>query len=558
MLKITGEGRKAALDMRLIDPDAQPEVETKIERAVARIVSVWKASEKERCTQLVFSDLSTPDPERFNVYEDIRSKLVRAGVPAAEIAFIHDAETDVAKKLLFDAVIAGRVRILLGSTEKMGAGTNVQRLLIALHHLDAPWRPRDIEQREGRILRQGNSNKEVQIFRYVTEGSFDAYMCQTLETKARFIHQVMRGETSVRSAEDLESGALTYAEIKAIASGNPAVVEKIKIDTEVRKLDQLRAVRANQQRHIRWEIRDLPRQITEAKLHLASIEADIATRSQNDTAEFTMTVGNRVFSGKGAREESATALTFAILTWRDDQSLQSRGVFRGFEILSKGKTGGFGLLQDDERIPDVFVRGRTTYSAKLNPVNPVGTIQSIEHTLRNLDKLADDQQSRVARIEKELVDYQAQAERPFEHEERLKQLLTRQAELNSALDLDKGDQQGADSAPELKDDLDVSQTPTPAEPSRDQVAKMAEAYMRASKTAIREMPISQRTPPQTGPVTGRAVAKDDAHIAVATAANSFFVVPSTSLGREVEIGERLSLRFQRGLPSLEDDRTRAR
>jgi len=244
-------------------------------------------------------------------------------VPAAQIAFIHDAETDVAKKLLFDAVIAGRVRILLGSTEKMGAGTNVQRLLIALHHLDAPWRPRDIEQREGRILRQGNSNKEVQIFRYVTEGSFDAYMWQTLETKARFIHQVMRGETSVRSAEDLESGALTYAEIKAIASGNPAVVEKIKIDTEVRTLDQLRAVHANQQRHIRWEIRDLPRQITEAKHHLASIAADIETRNANDTDEYSMTVGNRVFAGKGAREESATALTFAILTWRNDQSLQS-------------------------------------------------------------------------------------------------------------------------------------------------------------------------------------------------------------------------------------------
>ena len=390
----------------------------------------------------------------------------------------------------------------------MGAGTNVQRLLIALHHLDAPWRPRDIEQREGRILRQGNSNKEVQIFRYVTEGSFDAYMWQTLETKARFIHQVMRGETSVRSAEDLESGALTYAEIKAIASGKPAVVEKIKIDTEVRKLDQLRAVHANQQRHIRWEIRDLPRQIAEAKHHLASIAADVATRNANDTDEFSMTMGNRVFAGKGAREEAATALTFAILTWRDDQSLQPRGVFRGFEILSKGKTGGFGLLQDDERIPEVFVRGQTTDSAKMNPVNPVGTMQSIERTLRNLDKLADDQLSRVARIEKELVGYQAQAERPFEHEERLKQLLTRQAELNSALDLDKGDQQGADSAQEMKDDLDVNQNPTPAEPSRDQVAKMAKPYMRASKTAIREMPISQRTPPQTAPVTGRAVAKD--------------------------------------------------
>ena len=175
----------------------------------------------------------------------------------------------------------------------MGAGTNVQKRFVALHHLDAPWRPRDIEQREGRILRQGNTNKEVQIFRYVTEGSFDAYMWQMLETKARFIQQVMRGETSVRSAEDLESGAFTYAEIKAIASGNPAVVEKIKIDTEIRKLDQLRAVHANQQRHIRWEIRDLPRQIEEEKRHIALIEADIVTRDAAVSAEFGMTFGAR-------------------------------------------------------------------------------------------------------------------------------------------------------------------------------------------------------------------------------------------------------------------------
>ena len=452
MLKITGEGRKAALDMRLVDPGAKPEQETKIDLAVSRIINIWNATQNERSTQLVFSDLSTPDPERFNVYDDVRSKLIKAGIPAHEIAFIHDAETDTAKKLLFDAVNAGRVRVLLGSTEKMGAGTNVQRRLVALHHLDAPWRPRDIEQREGRILRQGNTNKEVQIFRYVTEGSFDAYMWQTLETKARFIQQVMRGETSVRSAEDLESGALTYAEIKAIASGNPAVVEKIKIDTEIRKLDQLRAVHANQQRHIRWEIRDLPRQIAEKKQHLAQIEADIVTRDATASAEFSMTVGNRFFSGKGAREAAANALTSAILSWRDDQTMQARGALRGFEVLSRGKSGGFGLLQEDDRIPDLFVRGRGTYSANVNAANPVGTIQSIEHTLRNLDKLAAEQQSRVVRIEKELVDYQSQADRPFEHEERLKQLLARQSELNSLLDLDKGDQQAADSVPELKDE----------------------------------------------------------------------------------------------------------
>src|ERR1700722_13990492 len=394
MLKITGEGRKAALDMRLVQPGSEPQHETKVDFAVSRIFKIWNDTRDERSTQLVFSDLSTPNPERFNVYEDVRTKLVAAGIPPREIAFIHDAETDTAKKTLFDSVNAGRVRILLGSTEKMGAGTNVQRRLVALHHLDAPWRPRDIEQREGRILRQGNTNKQVQIYRYVTEGSFDAYMWQTLETKARFIQQVMRGETSVRAAEDLDSGALTYAEIKAIASGNPAVVEKIKVDTEIRKLDQLRAVHANQQRHIRWEIRDLPRQITDAKQHLSNIEADVATRNASESSEFSMTVGNRVFSGKGAREEAAKALTFAILSWRDDQTTQPRGDFRGFEILSRGRSGGFGMLQGDEHLPELFVRGRATYSANLNATNPVGTVQSIEHTLRNLERFATEQQNR--------------------------------------------------------------------------------------------------------------------------------------------------------------------
>jgi hypothetical protein len=549
MLKITGEGRKAALDIRLIDPEGKPQMETKIDLAVSRIVKIWKATQEQRSTQLVFSDLSTPDPERFNVYHDVRSKLIAAGIPEREIAFIHDAATDTAKKLLFDGVNSGRVRVLLGSTEKMGAGTNLQRRLVALHHLDAPWRPRDIEQREGRILRQGNSNKQVQIFRYVTEGSFDAYMWQTLETKARFIQQVMRGETSVRSAEDLESGALTYAEIKAIASGNPAVVQKIKIDTEVRKLDQLRAIHANQQRHIHWEIRDLPRQIAQERQHLADIEADIATRNANDSDEFSMAVGSRVFSGKGAREEAAKALTFTVLSWRDDQTMQPRGAFRGFEILSRGKSGGFGLLQDDDRLPELYVRGCATYSANLNAVNPIGSIQSVEHTLRNLDKLAAEQQSRVARIEKQLADYQSQADRPFEHEERLKQLLARQAEINSSLDLDKGDQQGADGGIDLKDDLDSG---------RSEITRMAETYMRESKTAVRETPIVERPAPQIGSVAGRAVAKNETHVAVSAAPNSFFVLPSALLERDVEIGERLSVRFQQGRALIDSGRNRGR
>ncbi len=453
MLKITGEGRKAALDMRLVDSLAGPEPDTKLSLAVDRIRKVWTDTSSARSTQLVFCDLSTPDRStshagRFNVYDEVRTKLIEAGVPQADIAFIHDADTDAEKKLLFDSVNAGRVRILIGSTEKMGAGTNVQQRLAALHHLDAPWRPRDIEQREGRILRQGNLNGEVRIFRYVTEGSFDAYMWQTLETKARFIQQVMNGHTSVRSAEDLDGGALTYAEIKAIASGNPAVMEKVKIDTEVRKLDQLRAAHLNQQHSIRLQIRSLPSEIKDRQERIKRLSADATTRDGHSGDEFSMLVGNLVYSGKGAREEGAAALTQVVLSWRDDQTLQVRGLFRGFEILSRGhppSQRGFGVAggndAEDERMPEMFIRGAGIYKAQLNAENPVGTMQSIEYALRGLDKAVADEQERAARAEKMLGDFQEQAGKAFEHEARLKELLGRQAELNAALDLDKGERQ---------------------------------------------------------------------------------------------------------------------
>jgi N12 class adenine-specific DNA methylase len=241
MLAITNDGRKAALDMRLVDAMSEPDEEAKVSKAARNIHRIWAEGAEQRLTQAVFCDLSTPAADRFNVYHELRAKLESFGIPEKEIAYIHHADTDQKKQALFESVNAGRVRILLGSTEKMGAGTNIQKKLVALHHLDAPWRPRDIEQRDGRILRQGNSNPQVNIYRYVTEGSFDAYLYQTLETKARFIAQVMSGQVTVREAEDLEGSALNYAEIKAIASGNPLVLEKIRIDTEVRKLDVLRA-----------------------------------------------------------------------------------------------------------------------------------------------------------------------------------------------------------------------------------------------------------------------------------------------------------------------------
>jgi N12 class adenine-specific DNA methylase len=547
MLKITGEGRKAALDLRLVLPDAEPAPISKVDRAVERIARIWADTRSSRSTQLVFSDLSTPDPGKFNVYQDVRSKLISAGIPEKEIAFIHDAQTDPAKKALFESVNSGRVRILMGSTEKMGAGTNVQRRLIALHHLDAPWRPRDIEQREGRILRQGNENREVQIFRYVTEGSFDAYMWQTLETKARFIHQVMRGETSVRTAEDLESGALTYAEIKAIASGNPAVVEKIKVDTEIRKLDQLRAVHEAQQRRIKWEVRDLPRQIEQAKEFAAKIETDLETRNANDSGPFEMTVGNRLFAGKGAREDAANALAGAVLSWREDQTIQPRASFRGFEVLSKGKGGSLGLGAEDERLPEIFVRGQVTYSAAFSASSPVGTVQSIEYTLRSLDKLANDQRARTATLEKELADYKAHTGLAFEHESKLMQLLAQQAKLTKLLDLDKGDQQAVES------DSETGKTKEPMA-----IHAAATSYMRDSGGAITGMPVIERKPPDSGTVTGRAVAKVDTQIAIATAGNSFVILQLDGAAGGIVVGERITIRMQGGRAELDSGIQRGR
>lgn len=433
MLKITGDGRKAALDMRLVDPFAVPG-DTKVHRAADKIYRTWEDGRDKRTTQLVFCDLSTPNPDKFNVYDEMRHKLIDKGIPAREIAYIHDADTDNQKKALFDSVNAGRVRILLGSTEKMGAGTNVQKKLIALHHLDAPWRPRDIEQREGRILRQGNSNATVKIHRYVTEGSFDAYMWQTLENKARFINQVMNGSVTVRQAEDLEGGALTYAEIKAIASGNPAVMEKVKVDTEVRKLDQLRSSHINQQHNIRWQVKSLPEHIERGQKYHAAVTADIATRDTHADEEFTFTVGNREYSGKGAREDAGNALNIAVMSWRHDKSLAVRGHYRGFEILSRGSA-----FKDGE--PDLFVRSKETYKANLNPENGAGTIQSIDAVLRSLDRKAEDERQDVERQEKALSDYRTQMGRSFEHEDRLKELQVKQADLNKLLDLDKHDAQ---------------------------------------------------------------------------------------------------------------------
>ncbi len=433
MLNVTTDGRKAALDMRLVDAFVSVDAATKLNQAAAAIAKIWQIGQQQRLTQLVFCDLSTPTRERFNAYDELRQLLVASGIPDAEIRYIHQADTDAKKQALFDAVNAGAVRVLFGSTEKMGAGTNVQRRLVALHHIDAPWRPRDIEQREGRILRQGNGCQQVHIYRYVTAGSFDAYMWQTLETKARFIQQVISGRTSVREAEDLEGGALSYAEIKAIASGNPLVMEKVRIDTEVRRLDLLRAAHINQQFEIGRKVRDLPGQIASAKQYRAALVGDIQRRNRHGTKAFTITIAGREYAGDVARKNAGEALHKAAkaVLWEQDREVQQVGSYKGFAIQIE-RNGTLLLLS---------LRGESTYEANLNTENPLGTIFSIEAVLRSLDRHAQERQQDIARTEKVLADYQAQLGRPFEQEAQLRELLAQQQGLNKQLDLDKHETQ---------------------------------------------------------------------------------------------------------------------
>ena len=248
MLKITTDGRKIGLDQRLMNPLLPDDPNSKLNACVGNILRIWQDGQAEKLTQLVFCDFSTPKNDgTFNVYDDIKAKLLAAGVPSEEVAFIHNADTEAKKKELFAKVRTGQVRVLLGSTQKMGAGTNVQDKLVAVHHLDVGWRPSDMTQRNGRIIRQGNQNKEVQVYQYVTEGTFDAYLYQTLENKQKFISQIMTSKSPVRSCDDVDEQTLSYAEIKALCAGNPLIKEKMDLDIEVARLKVLKADHQSQQ-----------------------------------------------------------------------------------------------------------------------------------------------------------------------------------------------------------------------------------------------------------------------------------------------------------------------
>lgn len=435
MLAVTNDGRKAALDMRLVDPLGCDYEGSKVNLCAQKVHGVWQESAGFKGTQIVFCDLSTPQSDgRFSVYQDLRHKLVEMGVPGADIAFIHDYESDSAKEELFKAVRDGRIRVLLGSTGKMGVGTNVQTRLVALHHLDAPWRPADVEQREGRIVRQGNLNERVWIYRYVTEGSFDAYIWQTLETKARFIAQVMQGDTGMRSAEDVELAALSYAEVKALASGNPLVLEKAGVDTELAKLSLLKSQWDQQQWRNKQELAALPSRIERIKGRIDAIEADIAARRDVSGNRFLMEVEGKRYSD---RAEAGNALLHAV-----------HGVRYGSERVV-GQIAGFRVAVKAAAVREIgkalVIQGSIEYEAG-RAESPIGFVKVLENVLHRMELMLEEEREHLARTEKRMADILVEVAKPFDRAERLTWLQQRQREIEAALDLTKGDMAAAEEA----------------------------------------------------------------------------------------------------------------
>ena len=425
MLKVTSEGRLAALDFRLIAPGAPDAPDAKVNLAIEKIHHIWEKSTPEKSAQLVFCDLSTPKKggREFSVYEHIQTKLIERGIPEKQIAFIQDYDTDVAKASLFKAVREGDVRVLLGSTLKMGEGTNVQQRLVALHHLDAPWRPSDIEQREGRILRQGNTNEFVSIFRYVTEGSFDAYMWQTLEVKARFISQVMTGDASMRKAEDVDATTLSYAEVKAIASGNPMVIEKAQIDAEVIRLNRLQRQHQDSQYSIRLRIRQTESQLKDEEKCITKLRQDIATRKPTKSEAFCMTIDGKNFD---ERVKAGRELVFIAEALKPMQETRHIGSIAGFPIS---------LSRLEARV-ELRIHGKRTYGSTVSD-SPQGTIASLEHALGDMDAQLTEASVNIDQLKTRIKDLEAQSHQPFEHHEKLEAAEKRQQEIVAALDLTK-------------------------------------------------------------------------------------------------------------------------
>ena len=451
MLKITNDGRKLALDQRLINDLLPDEPESKVNLCVENAYQVWEESTPDKSTQLIFCDLSTPKADgTFNVYDDVREKLVAKGIPREEIAFIHEANTETKKAELFAKVRSGQVRILLGSTPKLGAGTNIQDRLIALHHLDCPWKPSDLEQQEGRILRQGNRNQKVKIFRYVTENTFDSYMWQILENKQKFISQIMTSKSPVRACDDVDDTALTYAEIKALATGNPYIKEKMDLDIQVSKLKLMRANHTSQIYSLESDIaRRYPAEITAAKERIAGLKADLAVAKpllEQDKEKFSITVEDRVYTD---RKEAGSAILAACAAMKIAKTEGQIADLGGFAISSR-----FDAFAQTFKLT---IKRQSSYTIELGS-DPAGNIQRILNALASIEKTLPQVERRLETLQQQLAEAKEEVQRPFLQETELNEKSARLAELNALLDMDE---KGDDAALGMDEEVTDSELPAP-------------------------------------------------------------------------------------------------
>ena len=437
MLKITNDGRKLALDQRLTNELLPDEPESKVNACVKEIVSFWKRGKDKKLTQLVFSDLSTPKADgSFNVYDDLRQKLENAGIPPEEIVYIHEADTDVKKKALFAKVRNGSVRILIGSTFKMGAGTNVQDLIIASHDLDCPWRPRDLEQRRGRSIRQGNRNEEVDIIRYVTEGTFDAYMYQMIENKQKFISQVMTSKSPARSIEDVDMTALSYAEIKALASGNPAIKEKMNLDVEVSKLQLLKQSFLSQKYELEKKIlHSYPQEIKEMEWRILCYEKDIALEKEN-TPELRDSFPPMQIRGETYTEkkEAGKALVEACQTMPSPDEIQI-GSYRGFIL---------GLYFNKFSMTYILtMEGSQRYTVSLGS-DIHGNITRIDNAIAGLPDKQEQCREKLEKIKVQYENAKKEVQKTFSKEDELREKSARLEKLNAILNMEDKPLAGAE------------------------------------------------------------------------------------------------------------------
>ena len=429
MLCVTNDGRKIGLDVRLMNPMLPDDPNSKLNVCVQNVLKIWEEGKDQKLTQLLFCDLSTPKNDgNFNVYDDIRKKLIAAGVPENEIEFIHNADTEAKKAALFSKVRSGDVRVLLGSTAKMGAGTNVQSRLVAVHHLDVGWKPSDMTQRNGRIIRQGNMNKEVKVFNYVTEGTFDAYLWQTLENKQRFISQIMTSKSPVRSCEDVDEQALSYAEIKALCAGNPLIKEKMDLDVQVAKLKVLKADHQSQKFRLQDKLlTKFPADIQETNAHIAGLKADAqlaAAHPQVQEGFCGMTIKGVTY------DEKKTAGERLVLACSELPNAEEKviGSYRGFELSLR-----FDTFRSEYQ---AILKGQRKYTVPLG-TDPLGNIIRLDNSLNNFPERINSAENELATLHQQQAAAQIEVEKPFPQEEELTEKSARLAELNAQLDVDE-------------------------------------------------------------------------------------------------------------------------